>query len=48
MAIKLLKYYDDKKKAGQTGKFNLLIFQVIGTPEKMDGIWGYAGFENSE
>jgi len=37
LGIKLSKVYDDRKKAEQTGSFDVLLYEGEGMPEKMTG-----------
>lgn len=37
LAIKLSKVYDDRQKAEQVGKFDVLLYEGIGNPDQMKG-----------
>ena len=37
LAIKLSKVYDDRQKAEQVGKFDVLLYEGIGNPDRMTG-----------
>ena len=42
--IKLSKVYDNRQKAEQTGKYDILFYEGAGNPERMDGEWAFYGF----
>lgn len=44
MGLKLSKVYDDRTKAEQTGKFDILLYEGAGDPNKIDGEWAFYGF----
>ena len=44
MGLKLSKVYDDRTKAEQTGKFDILLYEGAGDPNKIDGEWAFFGF----
>jgi hypothetical protein len=44
MGLKLSKVYDDRTKAEQTGKFDILFYEGAGDPNKIDGEWAFYGF----
>ena len=48
IAIKLVKQYENKERAGQTGQLALPIYQAIGSEEELHGVWGYPGLETSD
>ena len=45
--FKLSKVYDDRIKAEQTGKFDILLYEGGGNPDHVDGQWAFHGFETS-
>lgn len=47
MGFKLSKVYDDRSKAEQTGKFDILLYEGGGNPDRMDGQWAFHGYETS-
>jgi hypothetical protein len=47
MCFKLSKVYDDRDKAGQTDKFDILLYEGIGNPEKFEGEWAYYKYKGS-
>jgi hypothetical protein len=47
LGLKLSKVYDNRQKAEQTGKYDILLYEGTGNPEKMKGKWSFYGFESS-
>lgn len=45
--FKLSKVYDDRSKAQQTGKYDILLYEGAGNPDKVVGEWAFHGFETS-
>lgn len=43
----MIKDYDDKKAAGQTGKWEYLIYKGEEINGQIDGDWEYLGFKGS-
>lgn len=45
----MLKYYDDQKKAGQTGDWHTLVYESSQiTNDGAEGRWFYEGMETSQ
>jgi hypothetical protein len=44
IGLKLSKVYDDRTKAEQTGKYDILLYEGEGDVEKMEGNWAFYGF----
>ena len=47
MGIKLSKVYDNRQKAEQTGKYDVLLYEGMGDPNRLSGEWAFHGFESS-
>lgn len=47
MGFRLSKVYDDRSKAEQTGKFDILLYEGAGNPDKFAGEWAFYGYESS-
>lgn len=47
IGLKLSKVYDDRTKAEQTGKYDILLYEGEGDVEKVEGTWAFYGFETS-
>lgn len=45
--FKLSKVYEDRTKAEQTGKFDILLYEGAGNPDRVDGEWAFYGYETS-
>ena len=44
LGIKLSKVYDDRLKAEQTGKYDILFYEGAGNPDRFSGEWAFHGF----
>ncbi len=44
IGLKLSKVYDDRTKAEQTGKYDILLYEGEGDVEKIEGNWAFYGF----
>ena len=47
MGLKLSKVYYDRRKARQTGRFEILLFEGEGDANGMYGYWAFYGYENT-
>lgn len=47
IGFKLSKVYNDRKKAGQTEKFDILLYEGEGNPDKIEGEWAFNGYESA-
>ncbi len=48
MAICFDKLYNDRKKAGQTDKWDLLVYEGYQDGNWFEGDWYYSGFKNDD
>jgi hypothetical protein len=47
VAVILSKVYSNCKKAGQTGSFDILLYEGAGVPEQLAGKWSFHDHETS-
>lgn len=44
IGLKLSKVYEDRTKAQQTGKYDILLYEGSGIVDKIEGEWSFYGF----